>query len=920
MKILLRESQMIRVVKRELGEEITGGSIIVYHRTKLTKENYKLLNNGFVPGDGQMYGRGLYSTYELKDQFNSNMEGYGSTIIKFQVTDTSKILILDESEQLKVFGKRIGLLDQIKKILKGGFNGFYKENKIAIQESIKLLEDKNRLTSEAAYYLSTNVRKFQLLFDGLVFTGRNDGRVLVLFETTLASPLQYVDTRGLQQGDKFEWTSLKNKDSYGLGKDKRGMNKLDNYLKFRPTDIVFSELKDKDKKDLVKAKAKSNVQMQKDEYLFWVNETTPAPEELEKINDRMVSIKGNALEFIVNPSRAVIKKALYTFPNSIQYIDNPTEEQQLISINNDPSTFQFIKNPTDTVVEEAIIARPSNIQYIPNPTLKQMIIAVNRRPESIRFIKNPPEAVQLVAVTEDGESIQYIQDPSEKVEFAAVKTTPIAIRYIPNPSEELQLIVVQQNYNSVRHIDNPTEKVQLFTVQQDGSTIRHFVSKRVPSEAVQLAAVANNGLALQYLISLGFKPPSDDVIMTAVKQNGMAIQHISDPSEELQLIAVEKKPDNVRYIKNPTQRVQTYVVEKVPREVLNIKNVTSETQLLALKLDGQLINMFHNPSPEVQLIAVQSNPRAILQINNPTEEAQIAAVKAVPTLIKNIYNPSKAVQMAAAEGDPVAVMSMKNRQEKIDFSDVENLKGLTHRELSTISLVSRTPDAFKKNPKMLDVWLNAGTISQPVYDMLKEKLGLLNEEVFRYSDLSDDEKEKVYDIFKTSYENSTGTSWDSNKFSSRANGWTFFGDKSSGFVVLRKQNSGMNKLTGVAGDLKAISMGISDINALNEPVWGMADKRISSILTKKFNYYTPPAFILKLMMKKIPSSVFGDAQYEVNNDGSVTFKYSDVGDATKYFFANKQYYKQIYPTILDSLSGMSSMVANAVKFFFKSFF
>ena len=67
MKILLRESQMIRVVKRELGEEITGGSIVVYHRTKLTKENYKLLNNGFVPGDGQMYGRGLYSTYELKE-------------------------------------------------------------------------------------------------------------------------------------------------------------------------------------------------------------------------------------------------------------------------------------------------------------------------------------------------------------------------------------------------------------------------------------------------------------------------------------------------------------------------------------------------------------------------------------------------------------------------------------------------------------------------------------------------------------------------------------------------------------------------------------------------------------------------------------------------------------------------------------
>lgn len=919
MKILLRESQMIRVVKRELGEEITGGSIVVYHRTRLTKDNLKLLNNGFVPGDGQMYGRGLYSTYELKDQFNPNMDGYGSTIVKFQVTDTSKILVLDESEQRKLFGKPVSLLDQMKKILKGSFNSFYKVNKDNIQESIKLLEDKNKLTSEAAYYLSSYIRKFQLIFDGLVFTGRNDGRVLVLFETTLANPLQYVDTRGLNTGDKFEWTSLKTKDSYGLGKDKRGFSKLDNFLKFRPSDIVFSELKDKEKKELVNAKVKSNVPLQQDEYLFWVDKTEPSPEVLEIVNNRIVQVKANALEFIVNPSEEVIKTAIYTYPRSIQYLDNPSEELLLYAIDNDSSSFQFFKNPPENVIKRAVEKRPLNIQYVPNPTEELMTIAVRLRPDTIRFIKNPPEDIQLIAVSRDAETIVFIQDPTEKVEITAVKTNPIAIKNIPNPSEELQMFVVEENYNLVRHIQNPTEKVQLFAVTYDGSLVRHFKN---PSEAVKLRAVSENGLALQYLIQhyIEIKYPSDEIILAAVKQNGAAIQNIKEPSEELQLIAVEKKPENVRYIKNPTQKVQTYVVEKAPREVLNIRNVTPETQLLALKLDGQLIHTIPNPSPEVQLIAVQSDPKSILLIKNPTEEAQIAAVKASPRLIKNIPNPSKAVQMAAAEDDPVAVMSLKNREEKLDFGDIEGLKGLTPKELTLISAVSRNPEVYKKNSKMLDMWLSTGALSQPVYDRLKEKLGLLNEEVFRYSDLSDDEKEKVYDIFKTSYENSTGTSWDSAKFSSRANGWTFFGDRSSGFVVLRKQNSGMNKLTGVAGDLKSISLGISDINALNEPVWGMADKRITGILTKKFNYYTPPAFILKLMMKKIPSSVFGDAEYEVNNDGSVTFKYSDIGDATKYFFANKQYYKQIYPTILDNLSGMSSLMVNAVKMFFKALF
>ena len=329
--------------------------------------------------------------------------------------DEAFIITAKEKTNIKMMMVELSYYEDIFKGITSG--------KILINDSISLIDRlgmsgfdyiklkfKKSLTSEAAYYLSTNVRKFQLLFDGLVFTGRNDGRVLVLFETTLASPLQYVDTRGLQQGDKFEWTSLKNKDSYGLGKDKRGMNKLDNYIKFRPSDIVFSELKDKDKKDFVKAKVKSNVPMQQDEYLFWVNETTPAPEELEKINDRMVSIKGNALEFMVNPSEAVIKKALYTFPRSIQYLDNPTEEQQLTSINNDPSTFQFIKNPTDTVVEEVLAEDVVSEEVVVEETVVEEVLA--------------EEVVTEEVVSEEVVSEEVVVEEAVSEEPVIEETTP----------------------------------------------------------------------------------------------------------------------------------------------------------------------------------------------------------------------------------------------------------------------------------------------------------------------------------------------------------------------------------------------------------------------------------------------------------------------------------------------------------------
>jgi hypothetical protein len=114
-------------------------------------------------------------------------------------------------------------------------------------------------------------------------------------------------------------------------------------------------------------------------------------------------------------------------------------------------------------------------------------------------------------------------------------------------------------------------------------------------------------------------------------------------------------------------------------------------------------------------------------------------------------------------------------------------------------------------------------------------------------------------------------------------------------------------------------MGMDEINGLNEPVWGMADRKIVDMLTRKYNFYTPPAFILKMMIKHIPPAVFGGVDYNVNDDGSVTFKYSDVGDATKIFFANKLYYKQIYPLITQNLTSVPKLVLIAIKKFFSFF-
>jgi hypothetical protein len=190
-------------------------------------------------------------------------------------------------------------------------------------------------------------------------------------------------------------------------------------------------------------------------------------------------------------------------------------------------------------------------------------------------------------------------------------------------------------------------------------------------------------------------------------------------------------------------------------------------------------------------------------------------------------------------------------------------------------------------------------------------------ESYNFSGLSDDKKEHVYNVFKDSYEKTTGTSWSKDKFYSRAQGWLFFGDD-NGFVTVRPQQSGLYKLVGVAGNTKSILTGLSELKSQNEPVWGMVSADIQSMAVKQ-GFKTPPTFLLKVLLKFIPSSVFGGADFEINSDGSLTLKYDDVGDAKKYFIGNEQYFKKlksdILPSLKDKLTTLPLVVRKGIDMF-----
>lgn len=170
---------------------------------------------------------------------------------------------------------------------------------------------------------------------------------------------------------------------------------------------------------------------------------------------------------------------------------------------------------------------------------------------------------------------------------------------------------------------------------------------------------------------------------------------------------------------------------------------------------------------------------------------------------------------------------------------------------------------------------------------------IINEEMFRLNNINPD---TAYQLFSQEYLKATGKTWNKGKFLSRAADWTFYGTK-EGFIAVRYQNSGYVKLVGVAGNNRGKYIGFKEVISKNLPLWGMVSKEMVP-MAKKMGMIVPPAFLLRFMMKSMPSSVFSGTEFTVNNDGSVTLKYSDVGDATKFFIGTKQYF---YKLIKDGL-------------------
>jgi len=168
-----------------------------------------------------------------------------------------------------------------------------------------------------------------------------------------------------------------------------------------------------------------------------------------------VGINSGAHEFPAEIAIAAVRHD----PSAIEYILNPGKAIQLIAVKDNGNAIEYIKQPTEDIQLAAVTSRGDAIRYIDNPSDAVQVAAVTNTPHEIQHIKHPCLAAQLEAVEANGVMIHYINNPSEQVQLLAVGRDAGAIRYIDDPSEAVQLDAVERNPAMIKYINDPTKEV-----------------------------------------------------------------------------------------------------------------------------------------------------------------------------------------------------------------------------------------------------------------------------------------------------------------------------------------------------------------------------------------------------------------------------------------------------------------------------
>lgn len=174
-----------------LQEEVFGALAFVYTGSAAPPDVFipLIVDDTLDPGKGKgaMYGKGLYSVYDLAGT-QTEKGFYGNYIYKLAI-NLHGYLCFDMDVATKVYGKPLTVVEQME--LLGIDKGLIK----SAREIFDKTRPDGRFERFTAAYANPISHLVRGLVKGLVFTGSHDGKVAVIYDASTVTPVAYRTVR-----------------------------------------------------------------------------------------------------------------------------------------------------------------------------------------------------------------------------------------------------------------------------------------------------------------------------------------------------------------------------------------------------------------------------------------------------------------------------------------------------------------------------------------------------------------------------------------------------------------------------------------------------------------------------------------------------------------------------------------------------
>lgn len=165
---------------------------------------------------------------------------------------------------------------------------------------------------------------------------------------------------------------------------------------------------------------------------------------------------------------AIIRQILLTLDyKNIQYIENPSEEEQYKAVCHEPMLIQYIDDPSENVQMAAVQGHTASkiFNVLKNPSEAIFLALIKETPSKIIGMQNPSEIQQVAAISRQAglitnTSIKWCYQAERK----AFEIEKDLFQYVTDPTEEECWIALQHNARNLQYIKNPTDEMKSFAI------------------------------------------------------------------------------------------------------------------------------------------------------------------------------------------------------------------------------------------------------------------------------------------------------------------------------------------------------------------------------------------------------------------------------------------------------------------------